>query len=127
MKSFILDENWDICLKNRNIFVGEGDNSQLSKDYRNSLAYLIAQKVANKIRLFKNDAYFDLDKGIDHFSYEFANKTNVSLLKKRIQEEALEVFYVQSARIENLEVKDRILSGTLYLELENGENIYVEI
>ncbi len=127
MKTLVLDDTWDLAIENGSFVVSDGSSFHKSSDVRKSLPYGIAQKVANKIRLFTNDAYFDLSRGISHFSYEFSQNPTIDLLTKKIQEEASKVENVSSAKVEFLEVKNRVLSGRILLELENGEKIYVEI
>ncbi len=123
MKTFILNDYWDIEAKNNNIYMTDTSKN----DKKQGISYAIAQKVANNIRLFKNDAYYAQNEGIRHFDIELKTNANLNLLRKIIQEEALKVAEVTAASIDYLAIENRQLTGEIFLELENGEKIYVDI
>ena len=59
--TLMLDDTWDITL--------DGDG----KIKTTTDAYAIAQNASNAVRLFRNDAYFDAQKGIPHFDIELGH------------------------------------------------------
>ncbi len=123
MKTLILDDNWDIQTQNRTLYLTDTS----SNDKKQGISYAVAQKVANKMRLFKNDAYFAQNKGIRHFDIALKENVNLNLLRKYIEEEALSISEVDKASIDYLSIENRQLCGEIFLELENGEKIYVDI
>lgn len=90
-------------------------------------AYAVAQEVANKIRLFTNDAYFDEEKGIPHFVIDLGKKPMQSVVRSRIKEASLSVPEVKTVNILNIEIVDRKLSGQIELTLKNGSIVDVTI
>ena len=58
-----LDADWDLQLDAAgNIMTSSGD-------------YAVAQNVANAVRLFTDDAYYDADRGIPHFALTLATSS----------------------------------------------------
>lgn len=90
-------------------------------------AYAIAQNVANAIRLFTHDAYYDEEKGIPHFALELKAHPALSVLRSRCKEAAEKVVGVKNAEILDLSINDRALSGVIRLTLKNGQITDVEI
>lgn len=85
-------------------------------------AYAIAQNVANTVRLFTNDAYYDPDRGIPHFAIELGEKRNkIGVLRSRIIRAATDIDGVRSASFEIYGIEDRVLSGNISLTLDSGE------
>lgn len=112
--TLLLDANWDITLD-------AGGNIATVTD-----AYAIAQNVANAVRLFTNDAYFDADKGIPHFDIELGHKPPYSILRSRILQAAKEVEGVADAVV-TFDRDDRKLGGEILLTITTGETVSVEI
>lgn len=90
-------------------------------------AYAIAQNVANAIRLFTNDAYYDESRGIPHFAIELKTRPAISILRARAKEAAEGVDGVEHAEITDLELNNRILTGVIRLTLTDGTTTDVEI
>lgn len=90
-------------------------------------AYAIAQSVANAIRLFTNDAYYDSDKGIPHFVIELKTRPALSILRSRCKEAAEKVPGVKNAEVIDLKLNNRVLSGDIRLTLNDGSIANVEI
>lgn len=83
-------------------------------------AYAIAQSVANAIRLFTNDAYYDSDRGIPHFALELKTHPAISVLRARIKEAAERVEGVKDAKVTDLNLDHRTLTGVIKLTLNDG-------
>ena len=90
-------------------------------------AYAIAQDVANAIRLFTNDAYYDAEKGIPHFAIELKLRPALSVLRARCKQAAEAVDGVANAEIIDLTLNNRVLSGDIRLTLKDGTVTDVEI
>ena len=106
--TLFLDANWDITLDTGGYIA------------TTTGAYAIAQNVANAVRLFTNDAYFDADKGIPHFQIELGHKPPYSILRTRILEAARAVEGVADATVEFTDPENRVLGGEILLTLTDG-------
>lgn len=114
MLNLKLDEMWDLSLNN------SGD-LQTCKE-----AYATAQEVANQVRLFTNDAYYNTEDGIPHFILDLGQRPIESLVKSRIKEACLKVANVASVEIKQVEVIDRVLKGKIELTLKDKGVVNVE-
>lgn len=113
--SLMLDPNtWDLTLDQG------GNVAQTSGDYA------VAQDVANRIRLFTNDAYYSPEEGIPHFLIDLGHKVSESLIRSRYREAALTVPGVANAQITDINLSNRTLGGTVVLSLKNGEVLDLE-
>ena len=112
-RTLLLDANWDLTLD-------DGGNVATV-----SGPYAIAQNVANAVRLFTQDAYFDADKGIPHFSIELGHKPPYSILRTRIIQAARSVEGVADASVV-FDRDERKLGGEILLTLTTGETASVE-
>ena len=111
--TFFLDADWDITQDvNGNIVTATGP-------------YAIAQNVANVVRLFTNDAYFDKDKGIPHFDIELGHVPPYSILRTRIVQAAEAVEGVADAVVTFTDPASRVLGGEILLTLTTGETVNV--
>lgn len=118
-------DDWDLQLD---------PNGNIATSYG---AYAIAQNVANAIRLFTEDAYYDRDRGIPHYMLDLQNKLNKPLVKSKYEEAAESIDGVLSATYTNIQLidkdtankdlTDRTLTGDLVLEVETGETVNVTI
>lgn len=106
-----LDDNWDITLG------GDGRIKTTNG------AYAIAQNASNAVRLFKNDAYFDAQKGVPHFDIELGHSiAAIPVLESKMKEAMLAVDGVSDA-VALLEIeRDRVVGGNAYVTLTSGEN-----
>lgn len=113
--TLLLDASWDLTLDS-------GNNIATTTE-----GYAIAQNVANAVRLFTDDAYFDKDKGIPHFDIELGKRPNLSVLRSRIHAAAMEVEGVASATVTFTSFDDRELKGEIELTTTDGDIINVEL
>jgi hypothetical protein len=112
MKTLLLTERWDLQL----------DASGQIAMTDGPLA--VAQSVANAIRLFTQDAYFDQTSGVPHFDIELGHRPSPAVVKERIIRAALAVAHVDAATMTTFAVNNRVASGTLEIET-NGEVVNV--
>lgn len=114
--SLLLDvASWDLTLDSAgNIATTEG-------------GYAIAQNVANAVRLFTNDAYFDTDRGIPHFDIELGNLPPVSILYTEILKAANSVEGVATSEVEFTGLEERTLKGEISLTTTDGETARVDL
>lgn len=89
--------------------------------------YAIAQNVSNAVRLFTNDAYFDQQDGIPHFSVELGHIPSESVVRARINETAKSVEGVIDTQTELTAFNDRKLEGRIVITTNNGVTLYVTI
>lgn len=111
--TLLLDAQWDLT-------VDAGGNIATVSD-----AYAIAQNVANAVRLFTDDAYFDRDRGIPHFQIELGHKPPYSILRTRILQAARAVEGVADATV-TFDRDKRKLGGEILLTLTDGITANVE-
>lgn len=111
--TLFLDAQWDLT-------VDAGGNIATVSD-----AYAIAQNVANAVRLFTNDAYFNADRGIPHFNIELGHKPPYSILRTRILQAARVVEGVADATV-TFDRDERKLGGEILLTLTDGTTANVE-
>ena len=112
--TLLLSESWDITVDE------SGDIATSTGPYS------IAQNVANAVRLFTNDAYFDADKGIPHFEIELGHLPPMSVLRTRILAAALGVSGVADAVVNFTSYTDRLLTGEILITTTEGERVNVE-
>ena len=84
-------------------------------------AYAVAQNVANAVRLFTNDAWYDPDRGIPHFALELGHKPGQSVLRSRLINAALGVEGVASAAVEFTRFEERNLEGVITITTTTGD------
>ena len=111
--TFLLTDGWDLQTDSR------GDIALVSDEYA------IAQNVANAVRLFTREAYYDQGRGIPHFDIELGHRPPLSLLRARILQAAKDVEGVVNAELVFESFNDRILKGTLLIYTKEGQ-MYVE-
>ena len=123
-----LDADWDLQLDAAgNIMTSSGD-------------YAVAQNVANAVRLFTNDAYYDPDRGIPHFAITLGRKPSMSVFRAVVRQAALGVDGVKAADVKDIQLvrKDtsspagdaitpRTLTGDIRLTMEDGETYGISI
>ena len=123
-----LDADWDIQLD------ASGNIAETSGDYA------VAQNVANAVRLFTNDAYYDPDRGIPHFALTLGRKPALSVFRTVVRQAALGVDGVRAAEVKDLalsqkdaqspdgsSVTPRTLTGDIQLTMEDGETYGIDI
>ena len=123
-----LDAGWDLQLDAAgNIMTSSGD-------------YAVAQNVANAVRLFTDDAYYDPDRGIPHFALTLGRKPVMSVFRAVVRRAALGVDGVRAAEVKDLalsqkdaqspdgsSVTPRTLTGDIQLTMEDGETYGIDI
>lgn len=120
--TLLLSDDWDLMLDS-------GGNIRTATG-----SYGIAQNVANRVRLFTNDAYYDPDRGIPHFVVDLGQKVNERLVTAEIERAAVSEPGVVSAELVELSLTDtddvqtdRVLTGDLRLVTETEEVVDVAI
>ncbi len=101
-------DNWDLTLD-------AGGNIATS-----SGPYAIAQNVANAVRLFTRDAYYDPERGIPHFIVELGLLPQQSVVRSRVGAAARGVEGVAAAQVEALALTERVLTGNIRLTTTEG-------
>lgn len=112
MKTLLLTERWDLQL----------DATGQIATTAGPLA--VAQAVANAIRLFTEDAYFDRTSGVPHFDVELGRRPSPDIVKERMIRAALDTDEVDAATMIEFTMVDRVARGTLVIET-SGEKINV--
>ncbi|MDA8485840.1 hypothetical protein NNO07_22465 [Pseudomonas resinovorans] len=112
MRTLLLTSAWDLQLDaSGQIAMAEGPLA-------------VAQSVANAIRLFTRDAYFDQTSGVPHFDIELGHRPSPEVVKERLVRAALEVQDVDAATITTFEVVDRVATGSIEIQAF-GETVNV--
>lgn len=113
-KTLILDsESWDLTLDDAGqIRVAVG-------------AYAVAQNVANRIRLFTNDAWYDSRRGIPHFELDLGLRPSPAAVRASYTKAALDTEGVAGAAVEVLynetdKKGERVQGGDIRLTLTDG-------
>lgn len=109
-RTLILDVNkWDLCLNSR------GEIADCIDDYAT------AQDVANAIRLFTNEAYFDMDRGVPHYDIDLALRPSLAQVRSRYRKSALGVSNVADASVSIYEIdEERTMRGEVFLKTDTG-------
>lgn len=116
--TLLLTDKWDIQLD------GNGNIATVDADYA------IAQNAANAVRLFTNDAYFDRDKGIPHFSAELGKKPAPAraVLTNRIRKAVMAVDGVVDAEIDLVyNTTTRVYGGEITITTVNSQRVSIEL
>ena len=100
----------------------------------------MAQNVANAVRLFTDDAYYDAGRGIPHFALTLGRKPAMSVFRAVVRQAALGVDGVKAADVKDIQLvrKDtsspagdaitpRTLTGDIRLPMEDGETYGISI
>lgn len=110
-RTLALDSNWDIYL------TGTG------KIALHDTAMATAQNVANEIRRFYHDTYFDYDLGIPHFDIELGHKLPAARLTSAIRDAALrvdDVAEILDITFDDVSRETRILTGEIAFTTISG-------
>lgn len=109
-------DKWDLVLDSR------GDIADSTGDYAT------AQDVANAIRLFTDEAYFDMQRGVPHYEIDLALRPSLSQVRARYRKAALGVTNVADASVSIYEITDeRVMRGEVFLTTETGTRAEVSI
>ena len=113
-KTALLTPNWDLQLTPEgNILLTSG-------------ALAIAQNLANEIRLWTNDAYFQQANGIAWKEVQLAKKLDSSVLAQIIHEAGNRVSGVKSVdsvTVTAVDEESRTLHGEITITTESGETL----
>lgn len=103
-------------------------------------AYAVSQNVANAVRLFTQDAFYDPDRGIPHFVTDLGRRFSPPVVRSEVQAAALSVAGVKRCRLTDARVtrgtevaqtgdtvRARTLTGDIRLTLETGETANVTL
>lgn len=113
-----LNDSWDIDLD-------EGGNLKLYRDKK-----AVLQNVANECRLFKHDAYFRYEEGIDWGADQLGKKAREILVVSRLREAAELVDDVESAdsvELDEFNPDTRTLKGTITVTTKWGKDEKVRV
>ena len=89
--------------------------------------YAIAQNVANAVRLFTDDAYYNPERGIPHFIVDLGLLPQESVVRSRVGEAAAGVDGVASADVEITGLEHRVLTGNIQLTTTDGAIVDVAL
>lgn len=85
-----------------------------------------AQNVANEVRMFLRDAYFQQDRGIPHFNLELGHPLPDSAFRSYVRIATLYVDDVETIvelKIDDFDRDTRLLSGDIRFITVEGENV----
>ena len=123
-RTLLLNDEWDLTLTAAGRIAVTPDAR--TPAYQGD-AYAVAQNVANAVRLFTRDAYFNQTRGLPHYNIELGRMPPESLLKSRIRKAALAVDGVSEAVVTFESLNNRVLRGDVRLTLTNGETADVAL
>lgn len=89
--------------------------------------YAVAQNVANAVRLFTKDAYFNQQDGVPHFQLELGKMPSPAALRDRINRAALAVDGVATAQTTLTRLEARKLEGFIEITTTTGETVNVAL
>ncbi|MEG2172383.1 MAG: hypothetical protein RRY29_03885 [Desulfovibrionaceae bacterium] len=89
--------------------------------------YAVAQNVANAVRLFTRDAYFNQADGIPHFTVDLGQRPSPAIVRARINRAARNVPEVATASITLTKFEGRTLEGTIEITTTSGDTINVAL
>lgn len=115
--TMMLNDMWDIYISDNGGIATTADN----------LAYGIAQDVANAVRLFTQDAYFDQDRGIPHFTVDLGVTPSMSVVRARIRSAAMSVPGVTSVDVSGIAYSTRGIYGDIIITTDTGDTLNVAI
>lgn len=111
--SLMLNDDWDL----------EIDKAGKIKTVSDE--YAIAQNVANAVRLFKGEAFYEPDRGIPHFETTFGRKVSMSVILSRLNTAAKSVDEVVDAETTLESEGGRIVGGDI--EIMTSEGVTVDV
>lgn len=89
-------------------------------------ALAVAQNLANEIRLWTNDAYYQQDNGIDWKEVQLAKKLDESVLIQVIKEAGLRtagVKEVTDVKLTEFDEENRVLHGLITITTDGEETV----
>lgn len=116
MDTLYLDPvSWDLSLTK------DGDIAIAKKPYST------VQSVANAIRLFEGELYYDTEQGVPYFDEVLGRPHSFALFKHRMEEAALRVDGVKDVAVSVHQISERRLSGNVTFKDENNQTHTVEL
>ncbi|QIA76191.1 hypothetical protein [Rodentibacter caecimuris] len=112
---FLHPTEWDLMLDT------EG-NIAFAKD-----PYAKAQDVASAVKLFKGELYYDIRKGIPYFDDTLGKKQSFALYQYRLEQAALTVPGVKSAKATVSSGENRRLVGDITFTDEENKQLQVQV
>ena len=112
---YLNPDSWDLEL------TAAGDIA-IAKD-----PYSTAQCVANAIRLFEGELYYDTEKGVPYFDEILGKPNSYSLYKHRMEEAARRVKGIKEIEVSVKNQNGRNISGTVSFKDENNQIYTVEL
>lgn len=112
---FLHANTWDLCLDD------EG-NIAYAKD-----PYAKAQDVASAIKLFKGELYYDTTQGIPYFDETLGKKQSLALYQYRLEQAALRVKGVVSAKANIESGAGREVTGSVTFTDEQNRQMSVKL
>ncbi|QNT79296.1 hypothetical protein [Entomobacter blattae] len=90
--------------------------------------YAIAQAVANEVKLFLGEGWYDTTQGVPHFTDVLGVVPHMGLIRQRIEEAARNVPEVTQALAQiGLNRETRTLTGVILVTTTNGEQLNVSL
>jgi len=83
--------------------------------------YSTAQCVANAIRLFEGELYYDTEQGVPYFDEVLGRPHSFALFKHRMEEAAMRVAGVKDVIVSVNDITNRGLSGSVRFKDENNQ------
>lgn len=88
-------------------------------------AYSIAQQVANEIKLFAGEGWYDLTQGTPHFAQILGINSNLGLIRNILLDRVNGVDNVRSSDIDMYVDSSRTLHGNIFITSKDGETVNV--
>lgn len=112
---FLRPDAWDLC-------PDAAGNIAMTTD-----PYATAQNVANALRLFKAEAWYDQNQGMPYWQEVLGQPANMALFKARAEAVALNVQGVASAICGITGFTNRQYTGYVQITDNNGQTLYVQL
>ena len=112
---FLHPQSWDLTLEI------EG-NIAMAKD-----SYAKAQDVASAVKLFRSELYYQTEKGLPYFDETLGRKQSLSLYRYRLEQAALTVPDVVSAKAVVQTEGSRVLGGSILITDIHGKSLTVNL
>ncbi|EUD08450.1 hypothetical protein [Providencia alcalifaciens] len=113
---FLLPDTWDLTLE-------VSGNIAMASDQ-----YAIAQSVANKCKVFMHDMYYSQNEGIPYLEKILGkNRYSLSLYRQHLEDAAMSVDGVVSAKAELSTANDRVVRGRLIFTDKQGREGAIEL
>lgn len=89
--------------------------------------YAVAQNVANAVRLFTKDAYFNQVDGVPHFTVDLGQRPSPAIVRDRINKAARAVSEVAAASTALTKFEGRTLEGNIEITTTAGDTVHVAL